>query len=197
MMFSTLTLRIRQNGFTLLEVLVTVVIVSIGLLGLLGLQTVSLVNTQISAARSQASIAADNMANRIRANPVGASNGDYLAVSHPAADDTAKPNKPCTDVKSCMPQELAKYVAELDAWQWDRSLSNHELGTSTKPVPGLLPDGSGYISCAAPKNATSNCISYNITVGWNEREQRENDSDNCPASVDDDVSQCFTIMIRP
>lgn len=199
MMLPTLILRTRQNGFTLLEALVTVVILSIGLLGLLGLQTVSLINTQVSAARSQASIAADNMANRIRANPVGASNGDYLAVSHPAADDTAKPSKGCTGANSCTPQEIAKYTAEVDAWQWDRSLSDHELGTSKKPVPGLLPNGRGYISCAAPKNATSNCISYNITVGWNERDpagkRAGNKTDHCPEHTD--VTRCFTTMMRP
>ncbi len=59
----------NQAGFTLIEVLVTFVIVAIGLLGLASLQ-VSTMNDQFEALqRSRATAIVDDMAERIRMNP--------------------------------------------------------------------------------------------------------------------------------
>lgn len=181
-----------QHGFTLLEVLVTIVIVSIGLLGLLGLQTVSLVNTQISAARSQASVAADNMADRIRANPAG----DYDDVAHPASGPT--PDAQCASGTTCQPDEMAAF----DAWEWDRSLSNYK-NKSGKQVTGLLPNGRGYIDCIQheePGNNESNCLSYRMTIAWRERDtdyERENGQKPDQCDYNKLTDRCFSVLVRP
>lgn len=60
--------RSAKAGFTLIEVLVTVVILSIGLLGLAGLQVVGLKVNHDSLIRSTASMAASDLMDRIRAN---------------------------------------------------------------------------------------------------------------------------------
>jgi type IV pilus assembly protein PilV len=65
------------GGFTLVEVLVTLVILSVGLLGIAALHTASLRNNLDSALRSQASALADDIADRMRANRDAAVNGDY------------------------------------------------------------------------------------------------------------------------
>jgi type IV pilus assembly protein PilV len=57
-----------QRGATLVEILVTVVVVSIGLLGVLALQTVSLRNNYSSFMRGQATVLATDIVDRIRAN---------------------------------------------------------------------------------------------------------------------------------
>lgn len=57
-----------MKGFTLLEVLVALVILSVGLLGLAGLQTTGIRNNHSANLRSQATILAYDIADRIRAN---------------------------------------------------------------------------------------------------------------------------------
>jgi type IV pilus assembly protein PilV len=56
-------------GFTLIEVLVTIVVVSIGLLGLAGLQINGLRANVSSEARSKATLLANDIIERMRANP--------------------------------------------------------------------------------------------------------------------------------
>ncbi|MGR2681666.1 MULTISPECIES: type IV pilus modification protein PilV [Chromobacterium] len=64
--------RLRCRGFTLLEVLVSIVILAFGLLGIAGLQLNNLRYSALSASRAQASLLAEQMAERIRSNPSGA-----------------------------------------------------------------------------------------------------------------------------
>lgn len=66
-----------QNGFTLLEVLVTMVVMSLGLLGYAGLQMASLKNSASAYQRSQATILAYDMIDRMRANRSQAVGGTY------------------------------------------------------------------------------------------------------------------------
>lgn len=61
--------RERASGFTLLEVLIALVVLSIGLLGIAALQGVGLRSSQGAYLTSQASLLAYDMADRIRANP--------------------------------------------------------------------------------------------------------------------------------
>lgn len=62
------TRRKLQQGFTLLEVLVTMVVMALGLLGYAGLQVASLKNSASAYQRSQATILAYDMIDRMRAN---------------------------------------------------------------------------------------------------------------------------------
>ena len=89
---STLILRrpashAAQRGLTLIEVLVSLLILSIGILGLATLQTASLNFNNASAQRTQATVLAYDMADRMRANRAAAVAGDYdlaLAATPPA-----------------------------------------------------------------------------------------------------------------
>ena len=58
----------KQTGFSLIEVLVAVLVLSVGLLGIAGLQGVSLLNTHGSYLRTQAINFDYEMMDRIRAN---------------------------------------------------------------------------------------------------------------------------------
>ena len=74
----------KQLGFSMLEVLVTMIIVSFGLLGIAGIIANGLKNNQGSYARSQASWLANDIVDRMRANRAvaeGAVNSPYnLAI---------------------------------------------------------------------------------------------------------------------
>jgi len=67
----------RVRGFTLLEVLVAVVVLSIGLLGLAGLQAVGLRSNHSATLRSQATALAYDIVDRMRANRKSALEGGY------------------------------------------------------------------------------------------------------------------------
>ncbi|MFC0133333.1 type IV pilus modification protein PilV [Massilia eurypsychrophila] len=58
----------KQRGFSLLEVMITMLIVSFGLLGIGGIIVISLKNNQGSYARGQATLMVNDMVDRMRAN---------------------------------------------------------------------------------------------------------------------------------
>jgi len=172
-----------EKGFTLLEALVTVVVISIGLLGLLGLQTVSIANTQTSAARTNASVAADSMADRVRSNEAAASKGDY-AYDSPFPAPPSEPKPLCVGGTNCTAAQMAAY----DFYEWNTSLDQ------------LLPNGRGYLKCSATSG--TQCLAYTITVAWSERDRGSNgtsDSDTTDrcAGLDSVKDRCFQTVVRP
>jgi type IV pilus assembly protein PilV len=65
------------RGMTLIEVLVTLVIISVGLLGVAALQLTTVRNNLDAFVRSQAAVLASDMFDRIRANRAAALNNQY------------------------------------------------------------------------------------------------------------------------
>ena len=70
-----------QSGFTLIEVLVTLLILAIGLLGLAGLQTRMLATELEAYQRSHALVLVQDMVNRINANRAEARSGVYSGAT--------------------------------------------------------------------------------------------------------------------
>lgn len=139
----------RQSGFTLIEVLVAVVILSVGLLGVASLQVQGLKNNQSAYLRSQATLLAYDMADRMRTNSTRAIAGDY--------DDfdslSSVPSDPgcISGAIGCSPANLA----DTDLFEWARRLN----GTAESTI--LLPDAQGKIIRGANNLFT-------IQVIWNE-----------------------------
>lgn len=99
----------RERGFSLIEVLVALVVLSVGLLGLAALQSTA---TQFNASayiRSQATILAYDIADRIRANRQAALDGAYTSA-YPGTND-------------CTNGALAGTVAQQDLGAWRRALA--------------------------------------------------------------------------
>ncbi len=72
----------QNRGATMIEVLVAIVVLSIGLLGLAGLQMTSLQSNHSAYLRSQATLLAYDLSDRMRARAVATRSGAY-------ADDAA------------------------------------------------------------------------------------------------------------
>lgn len=146
----------RATGFSLLEVLVTLVVVSIGILGILGMQTASMINTRISASRSNATVAADNFAARMRANPDVNYDGiaSDASITNPTSATKSKlPDCSASSSNSCDEDDI-KAIA---VWEWSKTLQR------------TLPNGRGFVDCL---NATAGtgCERYRITVVWDEHD---------------------------
>jgi len=67
----------RQSGFSLLEVVIALLVITIGLLGLLTMQIYSLKGNQSAYLRSQATVMAYELVDAMRADRDGALSGDY------------------------------------------------------------------------------------------------------------------------
>jgi len=78
----------KQQGLTLIEVLVSLVVVSLGILGLIALQSKSLQNTQLHIAQSTAVILSYGMSESLHADSAVAENGGY---------DISLPSSGCSD----------------------------------------------------------------------------------------------------
>jgi len=95
----------KETGFSLLEVLITILVLSIGLLGFAGLQAQSLRTNNSASQGSAATALANEIINRMRANrasaatPAGAyseTSAGQLGVLNPACDTPApQKNKTC------------------------------------------------------------------------------------------------------
>lgn len=139
----------RDAGFTLMEVLIALVVLSIGLLGLAALQATGTRNIHGSYLRSQAVVQAYDMADRMRANLRGVDAGHYTNLS-----GTPSTHTDCS-AANCDPEQMAQF----DQWQWNTNNAN------------LLPGGNGTVVIASGAGgcAIADCI-CTITLNWNEIE---------------------------
>jgi len=74
---SLTTQRHRQAGFTLIEILVALAILSVGLLGMAALQNTGLRSNYSALTRSQATMKCEDILDRMRANRTAALSNDY------------------------------------------------------------------------------------------------------------------------
>lgn len=156
-----------DNGFTLIEVLVSLVVLAIGLLGLAMLQTTGLRYNTNSYSRTQATYMAYDLAERMRANVPAFQAGDYDVLNQAAAgniDSNSNSNYSCNlpsnnncscDTGTCSNAALAQY----DLGQWYYNLDT------------LLPGVKDAVNLPTPTRAV---ISRNnnlatITIYWLEQ----------------------------
>lgn len=86
-----------QRGFTLVEILVTVVLVSVGLLGVAALQLTTLRGNQDAYVRSQASVLAGDILDRMRVNPFDFRSGAYSVDFNGKGDASTRAGKDLRD----------------------------------------------------------------------------------------------------
>lgn len=129
-----------QSGIALIEVLITVLILAIGFLGLAGLQLTALRNNSSAYERSQATMLAYDIIDRMRANRDAALNGSYNTAldAAPSATDCRG------SAANCSTAQLATF--DINQWKcnlgkWSANASCVALGiTDVK-----LPNGDGSI----------------------------------------------------
>lgn len=95
------------RGFSMVEVLIALVVTSIGLLGLAALQVTSLKINHSAYLRSQATEMAHDMADRMRANRIAATSGNYnLAYATDPSGTSSVAAADLTDWHDTLEREL-------------------------------------------------------------------------------------------
>jgi type IV pilus assembly protein PilV len=147
----------RQNlansGFTLVEILVSVLVLAIGLLGMSALQVTGLRSSHSAYLRTHATLLAHDISERIRANPLGLQNGRYN-------QGNAAEHVDCLDTIGCNATDLAEH----DLFEWNSALA------------AQLPSGGGIVCLdGTPNDGTATApacdgagLSYAIKIWWDD-----------------------------
>jgi type IV pilus assembly protein PilV len=145
----------RNGGFTLVEVLVSLVVLAIGLLGIAKLMLFSSHSNDSAYLRSQATALAYEILDDMRANRQEAIiAGTYNTA---AAVPAVIPGALCVGVGSCItPTQLALY----DLYQWGLHLN----ASSGVAPAGALPNGQGSVATATVNTQTT----VTIIVSWDD-----------------------------
>ncbi len=170
-----------QRGVSLIEVLVAMFVFAIGLVGLAGTMVMSARSNHSAYLRTQVAFLANNMAERMRANPVGVWSGSYNSDAYPIdVGSTA-----CDATTPCAPPA----VATRDKVLWSRLLDSQLPGASAriqcKGMGAVGYNPSAQIGMRPPYGGT--CT---MTVSWIER--KAGDHRNADA-----VGQMFAWVFQP
>ena len=150
----------KSSGFTLIETLVSLVVMSVGILSFALLQAESLRATHVSMQRTKAIHFATDIIERMRANTSAIT--EY-AIAANAAEITEKAN--CSDyitgdTEDCTPSQLAIF----DKWEWKQAIK----GTKTGGV-----NQSGIVGGTGSVTVTGTKKPYNVSVviTWSDRSE--------------------------
>jgi type IV pilus assembly protein PilV len=151
--------QVRQRGFTLLEVLVSLLILVMGVLGLIGLQAQAQIATFESYQRGQALILIQDMADRLSTNRGAA--GCY-AFTTDTANGTPYFGTGYGDTPVCtaaVGTAATRAVADADLQAWNNALQGAAEVSVVGQVGGVL----GARGCVSFDAATN---SYRVAVAW-------------------------------
>jgi len=113
----------KSSGFTLIEVLITFLVMAIGLLGLASLQVNTLSKQFEAYQREQAVLLAQDMANRIRVDAISARAGDYIEGDQYGLLD----EEDCTVLTTSAERSLCEWNTTLAGT--DVALAGQKLGS--------------------------------------------------------------------
>jgi len=152
-----------QQGSTLIEVLVAILILSIGLLGIAGMQVLTMRYSQGGWARAAVAASLSDIADRVRANPSASVTAyqfltDYTTQRTAIEAGTVTAAKDCETAVTCTPAELA--ASQIVRWRLALARD--------------LPGGAGFISGQRDTG-------YVATVMWFDKSFVK---DNDPTSLD-------------
>ena len=137
--------RNKQQGFTLLEVLIALLVLSIGLLGLAALQTTGLRSNQMATMRTLATQIAYDMTDRMRANPGGVAQYVIATNETPADPPVTRADNDLTEWRaqvvrlpgglSRITQSAGPPVTHVVTVFWDEERKGATLGAGDGNCP--------------------------------------------------------------
>ena len=165
-----------QRGFSIIEVMVSTVIVSMSVLGMAGMQISAKRAGHEAVQRTSATSLAMDLIERMRANPEALAS--YITTGIGGASITVEPSPDCSyDAgNTCTPVERAAH----DLWEWEQAIDG---ATETRLVGGDTVAVGGLLDATA-------CVAVNggattISVAWEGYQSLSNPtSDSCGAGLD-------------
>ena len=168
-------LKKQQQGFSLIEVLVSIVLLSFGLLGMAGLFNYAISSNKNASSRMAASILASDFAELVRANPDGFALGRYnrLITSYVP---TASQVNPISTTLCSFPNCTSSNVATT-------SLADLDVAMFINRVKATLPAGDFEAQRVGTTNQIDVWVVWAEGKGGDGNNDTEKKSDNCPTSV--------------
>ena len=164
----------KVKGVGLIEVLVSLVILTVGLLGAARMQVLSLQEGVQSHFSSQAQIAVDDLMGRMMSNRTSAQAGQY------AMSALASKSESNCDIVVCTSDQMAKH----DLWQVSETIN-------------VLPEAAMAITF------NQDLLEYQVGITWNAQSGQSDklgsiDSYTAPNcnSIDDRFAGCLFIVVR-
>lgn len=147
---------IQQNGFTLLEALLTLFVLSVGVLGAAGLQMQGMRSSNMSLQRTIVVMKTQEIIERMRVNKDGVRNGDYTGI----AQDNG-----CNSGSTCSTSQLAAH--DLFTWQTELAQMLPSVNSSTIViVPGANANLPSMVTVTTTwTDRTDNNLTYSVSVG--------------------------------
>lgn len=144
------------TGFTLLEILITLIILAVGMLGLANLQSKIHVTEIESYQRAHAVLLLQDMVDRINSNRANA--GDY-ASADVLGTGAAEPLPDC---------DVIANLAVKDRCQWQEALLGASEQGSTGRSGGMIGARGCIEELQEPNASTGSCTPgvYRVTVAW-------------------------------
>lgn len=160
----------KHSGFSLIEVMISALILSTAILGIAGLQIIGMRGTEQSLMKQQAMGIVQNMIERMRSNQAGVIAGNYVLDSSAFNCGQALPN--CSGA-ICSPDQIA-IVDQLNLVCGVHAGGGAHTGgvkVTSATDNAMLVNGTLDIACI-------NCAvgDISITIGWTEREIGQEES---------------------
>lgn len=151
----------RSNGFTLIEVLIALLVISVGLLGLAKMDALAISNTQISSSRSLIALQASSMAAAMQGNKgywaAGVAPATFSTSGTTVTDSTGVLNQTVStcvgttaSAPACTPRQLAAY--DVQAWAAE--------------MAAQFPSYAANFNC---RSAAGTPVSCTIQISWSEK----------------------------
>ena len=166
----------REQGFTLMEVLISMLVLSVGVLGVAGMQITSLKNLQSSGSFGVAAMMAHDISERMWVNQVQVLAGAY---DH----DEAPAGPPDCVGGTCTPAQMADY----DINDWQQQITGYTTADETV-VPPVLYHAVGEIAQVGATTA------FVITISWDDDRSGSDETDACPPVEEDDLD-CYQLTV--
>lgn len=159
-----------QGGFTLIEVLIAILVISVGLLATASLQLLSKRSNYDAAQRTTAAHLAGDLLERMRSNPAALIN--YVSDGPLGGGTLGDPAVDCEGAGAdCTAVELAAY----DLWQWEQALDGADEIQDGAAAGGLV----SAQACITGPGFGGNGI-YTVAIAWRGMTESTNpDTDAC------------------
>jgi len=196
------TRAVLQSGFTLFEILVTLLVIAVGLLGNAGIQALSLNNTAMARNRSLAAMEASGLASMMHANTA------YWQLGSPTNNCSISCNVGGTSSTSCQTGSTSGYISLGDAILSSQSanctttsctglqMASYDLQNWGVSVASALPNGSGLVTC----NTTSSPVLCTISISWTQQNLSLNKVTGTETGLlasGQSVTSTYTMVVQP